>query len=279
MATELWFRCYTEIKRDRKLRRLPINYRWIWVAILAMAKESPIQGQLLISENIPATIEDIADEAAADIEETEQAIQKFIEQDMMHEEDGVLILTNWDKRQYASDSSTERVRKHRQQKNETLLKRYSNGEVTPPEAEAESRDQRQSTETEKEEEEEEGPGLPVASSSPTPLEHKCLKILKKVTGYPFDAEKDAEHLRILAADFPDIDILTEMRKWQAYKLDHPLKKSSNPRLQLRRWFENAEEFLASNKPNARAPCEDKYADLVANRVPLWPDTGKQISTG
>lgn len=251
MASELWFRCYTEIKRDRKLRRLPISYRWIWVVVLAMAKESPVQGKLLISENIPATIEDIADEAAADIEETEQAIQKFIEQDMMHEENGVLVLTNWDKRQFVSDSSTERVRKHRERKRETFQERYINSDVTPPEAEAESRDQRSETERK-----EEGPENP--ETSPSPQERECLKLLKAVPGYPFDYGQDLEHLRNLAIDFPTVDIISELKKWRAYKMDHPLKKKSNPRLQLRRWFENAQRW---SKDERASPDEEKYADI------------------
>ncbi|MDD2492281.1 MAG: phage replisome organizer N-terminal domain-containing protein, partial [Bacteroidales bacterium] len=99
---------------------------------MAIAKESPIEGQLLLSENLPLTIEDIADEAAVDTEEVEQAIERFKEQNMLHEEDGVFVLTNWDSRQFVSDTSTERVRKHRQRKSETLPKRFGNNEVTPP---------------------------------------------------------------------------------------------------------------------------------------------------
>lgn len=242
MASSIWFRCYTEIKRDRKLRRLPINFRWIWVAILAMAKESPVQGKLLISEKIPATIEDIADESAADIEETEQAIQKFIEQDMMHEEDGVMILTNWDKRQYVSDNSTARVRKYREQKRETLPKRFGNNEVTPPETETDTE-----TDTEKEEE---GPEKPETLSSPSSQERECLKQLKAVPKYPFIYQKDLEYLRSLAVDFPTVDLLTELKKWKTYKLDHPLKKGSNARLQIRNWFENA---LRWNKDERASP--------------------------
>jgi len=138
MANRTWLRLYTEITRDRKLRRLDPACRWVWIAVLCIAKESPVPGKLLISENIPATVEDIADEAAVTVEEVNLAIQKFKEQRMIHEEDGVFVVTNWEKRQYSSDSSTERVRKHRQKKNETLQKRFSNVSVTPPDTDTES---------------------------------------------------------------------------------------------------------------------------------------------
>lgn len=255
----IWFRCYTDIKRDRKLRRLPIAHRWIWVAVMAMAKESPIQGRLLISENIPATIEDIADEAAADIEETEKAIQKFIEQDMLHEENGVLVLTNWGKRQYTSDNSTKRVRKHRQRKKETLQQRYSNDEVTPPETETDTE-----TETDPEIKEKE---TRVRATLPNLTQTECeaLKMLKSVANYPFDHDKDLDYLRTLFVDFPSVEALNEIKKWCTYKLDHPLKKASNPRLQLRNWFENAVKWRRRDSVNARAPTGQRNKHFGENK--------------
>lgn len=258
MATSLWFRCYTEIKRDRKLRRLPPEHRWVWVVLMALAKESPLEGQLLISEDIPLTIDDIADEAAVEPEDAAQAIERFKEQNMLYEEDGVFVLANWDKRQFVSDTSTDRVRKHRQRKDETLQECFINGDETPPEAEAESRDQKQNTETEKEEE---GPVKPETSSSPSPSnqERECMQILNTIPSYPFDYRKDIEQLRSLAVDFPTVDILKELKKWKVYKLDHPLKKKSNPRLQLRRWFENAQKWNKDERASPALELESEKA--------------------
>lgn len=111
MANQTWLRLYTEVTRDRKLRRLPVSYRWIWITILCMAKESPDPGKLLLSEGVPVEIEDIADEAAVDMEEVKKAIDIFINQKMVHKEDGILVITNWGKRQFESDNSTQRWRK------------------------------------------------------------------------------------------------------------------------------------------------------------------------
>ncbi|PMQ02385.1 MAG: hypothetical protein CBR30_01715 [Dictyoglomus sp. NZ13-RE01] len=154
MANNTWLRLYTEITRDRKIRRLPISYRWIWIAILCMAKESPIEGKLLLSEHLPITVEDISDEAQVPVEEVKKAIEVFKEQYMLHEEDNVLVVTNWNKRQYVSDSSSERVKRYREKKksvtgmkrysnvteteNVTDMKRYSNVTVTPPDTDTDS---------------------------------------------------------------------------------------------------------------------------------------------
>jgi len=79
MSNKTWLRLYTEITRDRKLRRLDPVYRWVWITILCMAKESPMPGALLLSEGVPVTADDIADEAAVSTEEVNYALQKFEE--------------------------------------------------------------------------------------------------------------------------------------------------------------------------------------------------------
>ncbi len=104
----------------------------------------------------------------------------------------------------------------------------------------------------------EGPAEPELTPSPSLQERECLKILKRVKNYPFDYKKDLEHLRSLAVDFPNVDMLNELKKWETYKLDHPLKKSSNPRLQIRNWFENAQRW---SKDERASPESEKYADI------------------
>jgi len=64
---------------------------------------------------------------------------------MLEKVNGVYRCLNWDKRQFASDNSSERVKKHRQSKQEkippaesqeeTLQKRYNDVTETPPETE------------------------------------------------------------------------------------------------------------------------------------------------
>ena len=78
-----WVRVYTEITRDRKLRRHSVATRWIWISVLCIAKESPIPGSLLLSQACPVTPEDIADEAGVSLQEVEDALRIFADQDMM----------------------------------------------------------------------------------------------------------------------------------------------------------------------------------------------------
>lgn len=73
----LCLRLYAEITRDRKIRRMDIKLRWIWIAVMCMAKVSPEPGKLLIAEGIVATDEDIADEAAIDLPDVQAAMQQL----------------------------------------------------------------------------------------------------------------------------------------------------------------------------------------------------------
>lgn len=136
-----WLRLYTEIRNDRKLRRLPPAQRWLWVTMLTIARESPVPGALLLSENVPVNLEDLVDEAAITIEQVKAGIQSFKDQEMIEEINGVYYLINWNKRQFTSDSSTPRVRRHRdkkQQQDETLQERFNTVSETPPDSESDS---------------------------------------------------------------------------------------------------------------------------------------------
>lgn len=140
MANNTWLRLYTDIINDRKIRRLPISYKWIWIIMLCLAKESPEEGKLLLSENIPVNLEDISDYAQLEIEEIKKAIEMFKKLNMVHEDGDVYIITNWNKRQYVSDNSTERVRRYRERikNNETDMKRFRNVSETPPDTDSDT---------------------------------------------------------------------------------------------------------------------------------------------
>lgn len=122
-----WFRLYVSAVRDTKLRRLPASQRWVWVAVLAAARESCQPGLLLVSERQPMTDRDIADMAAVSVSDVRKALAAFEAADMIDRSEangGAWHVTNWDHRQYQSDNTTERTRKHR-------TKERSNGVPDP----------------------------------------------------------------------------------------------------------------------------------------------------
>lgn len=140
-----WFRFYSEAVGDKKLRHLarsvkktPAEVLGIWCIILSLANESPIRGTLMITEDSPATVDDISDLAGCNVSET---LQELLRNDMVTVVEGVICVVAWDKRQFASDNSTERVRKHRQARRETLHETLPQRSRNVPVTASEIRDQ------------------------------------------------------------------------------------------------------------------------------------------
>lgn len=114
-----WFRFYCEAMQDRKLRRLPVVQRWTWVAVLSAARQSPKPGLLLVGAD-PMNEEDLADIAGVSVKDARASLEAFAAGGLIEDVDGVWSVVAWGKRQYDSDNSTKRVRKHR---DETAMER------------------------------------------------------------------------------------------------------------------------------------------------------------
>lgn len=131
-----WFRFYVEAVHDRKLRRLTPAQRWLWVAVLAAARQSPTPGQLMISTTQPMDAADLADFAGMTAREVNKAMPLFAASGMVTDHDGTWVVNNWTERQYESDNVTERTRRHRSQEQGRNVPTSFPG--TPPESESES---------------------------------------------------------------------------------------------------------------------------------------------
>jgi len=94
---------------------------------------------------------------------------------------------------------------------------------------------------------------------------QCFEVLSDIKGYPYDAQKDGDHIGKLMAEFPNADPVKVCRDFATYVLDKPLKKKANPRLQLRRFFSNANDWHVrdngSGTPVASAGADEpRYTD-------------------
>lgn len=135
-----WFRFYVEAMRDPKMRRLSPPQRWLWVAILAAARESCLPGFLFIAEGVPMSWGDLADYAGMKLREVEQGTDLMSDLRMLEFDHNVRawFVPAWNDRQYESDNTTERTRKHRRRNVPTLL------DGTPPETEADTEPEKDS---------------------------------------------------------------------------------------------------------------------------------------
>jgi len=72
-------------------------------------------------------------------------------------------------------------------------------------------------------------------------QEQLLEGLAGITDYPFDERVDRPLLAELMGDFPDIDLVEQLKAWRWYRVDNPTTLK-NPRGALRRWMMKAREF-------------------------------------
>lgn len=115
-----WVKLYTEINNDPKVIRLTWAQRGIWSALLALAGQIDEQ-----DENGPTgcvgSLQDAALMIRCDEDEFTEAVCAFTERGMIHEDDGLLYLSQFAERQSRAPSSqreavTERVKRYRRRK-------------------------------------------------------------------------------------------------------------------------------------------------------------------
>lgn len=118
-----WCRWWDDVLDCKKCahiaRQLKIPYSQvvgIWGLLLALANQSPVRGTLLLSSSKPMTNDDIAQSIRMRKRITTDLLSRFYAIEMVSYRGKMAFITNWDKRQFESDSSTERVRKCRARK-------------------------------------------------------------------------------------------------------------------------------------------------------------------
>jgi hypothetical protein len=111
-----WFRFYDEALDDPKVQRLSPQLFKTWVNLLCLASKS--DGKL-------PSDDDLAFRLRVSVQDAAQQIQDLILTGLIDiEPNGSRVPHGWQARQYASDSSAERMRKHRKNKSK------NNGDVT-----------------------------------------------------------------------------------------------------------------------------------------------------
>lgn len=112
-----WFRFYNNAVNDPKVQSLPAEIFKAWVNILCLYSS---QNEIKIC-NVSFLLR-VTEDVSKDI------INQLVEHDLLTKNGDFIKPKNWEKWQYSSDNSTERVKKHRNK-----MKRYKAVTVTPPE--------------------------------------------------------------------------------------------------------------------------------------------------
>lgn len=128
-----WFRCYSRMVDDDKLRLLAFEDRWHFVALCCLKSDG-----LLDEEHGDLRTRRIAVKLGVQVRELEEIGRRLREVGLVDE---ALNPVNWDDLQYKSDSSAKRVREFRERKKKqapSVTKRYSNVTVTAQEADTDT---------------------------------------------------------------------------------------------------------------------------------------------
>lgn len=116
-----WLRLYVDVLDSPKVQRLPADVFRTWVNLLALYKR---EGEVM------PPLEDIAWALRLSDREAAQHVVQLCEAGLL-EGDG-MTPHNWDVRQFASDTSAERMARHRERKRQAARDAASDGGVTSP---------------------------------------------------------------------------------------------------------------------------------------------------
>lgn len=105
-----WFRFYTEIVDDPKMRALKDDEYRIFTYLLSLASEIEKEGLIDLS------IDDISWRLRAPMELIERTIEALKRLGILSANEDGFEFVNWQKRQFKSDDVATRVRKHREKK-------------------------------------------------------------------------------------------------------------------------------------------------------------------
>ena len=239
MSEVRWIKLTTGMFDDEKIRLIesmpePDATLIIWIKLIIQAGKTNAGGYIFLSESIPYTDEMLSTIFNRPVNTVRLALKVLQDFEMIVINDSGIYINTFKKHQ--NIEALERIREQARlrvakcRENKKLQANIGNVSVT-------LRNALDKTRTDTDLDLEKNKDLDAS-----PSERECLNILKRIYNYPLSYTKDIEFIRQMLTEFPDIDILNEVKKFAAYTLDKPFKQSSNPRLRLRNWLSNARKF-------------------------------------
>ena len=225
-----WIKMWLEALDDPKLTRLSLAEKGAWWGILKLAGKCEAGGKL-VSGGVGLDVDEIADALHIKTGDDRQALESMIDKmekrgSLIWNEDHTLTMVHYEERQRIPPSAqpeaiAERVRLYRERRKET----GKGDEVQPLPKVGEDK------------------GVPPVASQ----DEEVLAVWSGVKGFPRDSNGATRFLNKLRAEFPDIDILNESKKWAAAKLSLPLTKRSMPFKQLWSWMLKERQFAQERR--------------------------------
>jgi hypothetical protein len=90
-------------------------------------------------------------------------------------------------------------------------------------------------------------------------DREIMSVWRSVEGFTMQPPAMIQLLYKVTADFPDVDILDESKKWAARKLSEPLTRASQPSSQIYNFMANRHKW--NQEPKARKSSGGKRSVL------------------
>jgi hypothetical protein len=278
-----WGRLYTGTRHHRKIRilrqRCPDSW-WIFYPLLEMAFETDNDGLIYIDPDIPYSPEELAGEVGARVDVMEDTLSVMADLRLIARDNGFVQFLSYRDRQFKSDTSTDRVKAHREKKkregnaeddpmkregnvsgplHETGPQQPGSVSVTPPDTDTDT-DTDTETEAEAEKDITQSPPPPIGGSgAASPLEPSIP---------PYFAckhfEISDEYFRELVKDYPGFSnklLVMELKKMRDWLDDNPNRHKrtakgflKNPKSFIRNWLGKA---VVHGSPRPRGSPNDR----------------------
>ena len=76
---------------------------------------------------------------------------------------------------------------------------------------------------------------------------QILEFLSRFASYPLDEDKDSEFFYEILQDFPGVDVLEQLKRFQAWILDLEEERKMNYRSTIRRWMKRVHDKKTKTK--------------------------------
>lgn len=116
-----------------------------------------------------------------------------------------------------------------------------------------------------------GGGLGEGEVKLTEEDQEIIAVWSGVRGFRMEVTAIAELLEKLKADFPDVDILSESKKWSVSKITQPLGQASNPSSQIYNFISKRHEWNQEGKQ--RGQQRESYPMVRCKCGYTGPDVG------
>lgn len=277
MSDVKWIKVYTNMVSNKKIKRIRTlpegnNIILIWVFLLAQAGESNRDGALYLTDTIPFRAEDLAIEFDFEVSVINLALITLEKFSMIEAFEEVIYIKNWSEYQNIDglekikEQNRERKRRERLKKNEELLlsddmsrDSHVTCHVTVTQCHATDIDTDKELDIELDKENS-------TTLILTADESAFISVLGTIEGYPLDRVRDLEMYKTLGDRYPTIDLLEAIKDWAVYKLDHPLKKSENPRSQINTSFKNCVKWGKNIKKGGNQLGRSQGSQSIDDRI-------------